>query len=98
MKPDNPAKIWSNTLEKAMIKAGRPAIQPGVLLKRLEDSGFEDTHDYVLKQPFGPWAKAKKMKELGIMLLLIAEMGFHSYGMFFFFFLLFPPVTKERAR
>lgn len=81
MKPDNPAYHWSELLEKAMAKAGRPAISKGVLTRRLSDAGFDDLHQHDMKLPFGPWAKEKRLKELGCMALLGADSGFAAYGM-----------------
>ena len=41
----------------------------------LERAGFEDIHVVKLKQPFGMWAKEKRLKQVGTMNVLNGETG-----------------------
>lgn len=82
--PENPARRWGELMTEAMAKSGRTAPVDGHLSERLEKAGFADIKSFAIKQPFGPWAKDKKLKKLGMMLLLQGEQGFHSYGMMAF--------------
>ncbi|KAF8246582.1 S-adenosyl-L-methionine-dependent methyltransferase [Wilcoxina mikolae CBS 423.85] len=82
MKPDNPIKIYLDTLAEAMIKSGRPAAANGAAMKEdLEDAGFVDVQVKVYNQPLGPWPKNERLKRIGAMMLLSSETMFSAYGM-----------------
>ncbi|KAI5844900.1 S-adenosyl-L-methionine-dependent methyltransferase [Tricharina praecox] len=82
MLPDNTAKCWGEAMTEAMAKAGRPPPSDARHLRdRLTAAGLVDVHSYAIKQPFGPWAKDKRLKEAGIMIWIMAEEGFTSYGL-----------------
>jgi ABC-type sulfate transport system substrate-binding protein len=46
-------------MEEAMSKTGRVRPSEEQLKKRLEKAGFVDLQAFTVKQPVGPWAKAK---------------------------------------
>jgi hypothetical protein len=46
-------------MEDAMSKAGRVIPGEEQLKARLEKAGFVDVQAFTMKQPLGPWAKAK---------------------------------------
>jgi hypothetical protein len=79
---DNPIQIFSNLLGKAMVLLGRPFDEAhgSKMAQRLLDAGFEDVHVFNVKQPFGPWAKDKRLKYVGALGLLQAETAYHAYG------------------
>jgi SAM-dependent methyltransferase len=80
MTEETPAYRWTELLTEALSTAGRPALVKGMLEQRLKEAGYEDIHAFNLKLPFGPWAKEKRLKELGCLTLLGAESGFQAYG------------------
>ncbi|KAF8248365.1 S-adenosyl-L-methionine-dependent methyltransferase [Wilcoxina mikolae CBS 423.85] len=76
------AKRFMDLLGAAMQKLGRPAYVDGKSLKgNLEKAGFVDIKVHGYKQPFGPWPKEKRLKQVGAMAIMSAESGYHSYGM-----------------
>jgi ABC-type sulfate transport system substrate-binding protein len=46
-------------MEEAMSKSGRVRPSEEQLKTRLEKPGFVDVQVFTIKQPIGPWAKAK---------------------------------------
>jgi hypothetical protein len=80
MKEDNLAKRFCELLEQALAKTGRPPPNEGDLSKLLNDAGFVDIKPSSVKHPWGPWAKEKRLKEVGIMMLLQGETAFQAYG------------------
>jgi hypothetical protein len=46
-------------MEDAMRKSGRIGPSEEQLKTRLEKAGFVDVQTFIVKQPLGPWAKAK---------------------------------------
>jgi hypothetical protein len=60
---------------QALTKIGRPFVTSSELKTHLEDAGFVDVHVADVKQPFGPWPKDKRMKQVGAMAMLMCETG-----------------------
>jgi hypothetical protein len=69
-------------MKEAMTGSGRVTPSEELLRTRLEDAGYVDVQSFTMKQPFGPWAKERELKKLGMMVLLNGETGFHSYGIY----------------
>jgi hypothetical protein len=80
MDDDNPSFIFCNLLCQAMEQLGRPPAVGTTMAQQLHDAGFEDVHVFNIKQPFGPWAKDKRLKNVGALGLLQAETAYHAYG------------------
>jgi ABC-type sulfate transport system substrate-binding protein len=57
--PDNALFRWGLAMEEAMSKSSRVRPSEEQLKTRLEKAGFVDVQALTVKQPFGPWAKAK---------------------------------------
>jgi hypothetical protein len=57
--PDNALFRWGLAMEDAMGKSGRVRPSAEQLKARLEKAGFADVQTFTVKQPLGPWAKAK---------------------------------------
>jgi hypothetical protein len=57
--PDNAISRWGVAMEEATVKSGRVNPDEQQLKARLEEAGFVDVECFLLKQPVGPWAKAK---------------------------------------
>jgi hypothetical protein len=57
--PDNAISRWGAAMEEATVKSGRVNPDEQQLKVRLEEAGFVDVECFLLKQPVGPWAKAK---------------------------------------
>lgn len=67
MADDNGLKIYFGHIQEAMIKLGRPAPTEESVKKHLQDAGLEDVVVTSFKQPLGPWAKNKALKNAGKM-------------------------------
>lgn len=67
-------------LVEALTLIERPPVLDGDLQKRLERAGFEGVEAKAIKQPWGPWAKSRRQKQIGAMNMLQAETAFHAYG------------------
>ncbi|KAI5844901.1 S-adenosyl-L-methionine-dependent methyltransferase [Tricharina praecox] len=81
MWPDNPVNLFCELLLEAMARSGRESVSGDLLSARLTKAGFVDIKVYPMKQPFGPWAKERRLKEVGMLTLLQSEAAFLSYGM-----------------
>jgi hypothetical protein len=57
--PENAITRWGLAMEEAMAKSGRVCLRAEEMRSRLEAAGFVDVQTFTLKQPIGPWAKAK---------------------------------------
>jgi ubiquinone/menaquinone biosynthesis C-methylase UbiE len=57
--PYNALVRWGLAMEDAMSKAGRVIPGEEQLKARLKKAGFVDVQAFTMKQPLGPWAKAK---------------------------------------
>lgn len=96
MKPDNPAKIYTDLLRESLVKMGRPPPDLKFMKELLEKEGFEDVVALQVKEPVGPWPKDPRLKALGAMVLLNTETAFESYGMAAFTRILGMDVEKAR--
>jgi hypothetical protein len=65
----------------ALTFLGRPSVVGETLVKYAKDAGFVDVQIKTLKQPFGPWPKDKRLKQLGAMMMLNCQTAFHAYGL-----------------
>ncbi|KAF8244986.1 S-adenosyl-L-methionine-dependent methyltransferase [Wilcoxina mikolae CBS 423.85] len=74
-------KRFTELINEALTKLGRPQEDGAGLRERLKDAGFVDLRGVALKQPAGPWPKDEKMKAIGRLGLLNAESGISAYGM-----------------
>lgn len=81
MKPDNPAKVYCDILNTALDKIGKPTTREGDIDKLLTNAGLEGLHTFAVRHPWGPWAKDKRLKEVGVMMLLQGQTAFPSYGL-----------------
>ena len=54
-------------LNEAMARLGRPGKTAEDLAAYLRGAGFVDVHVRRFKQPYGPWAKDKTLKQAGAM-------------------------------
>jgi hypothetical protein len=59
LSPDNALVRWGLALEDAMSKSGRLRPSEELLKARLEKAGFVHVQAFIVKQPIGPWPKAK---------------------------------------
>lgn len=81
MADDNAAKVFCEKLAEALAITGRPVPKQGDLDNMLLTAGFVDITPRNVKHPWGPWPKEKRLKEVGMMMLLQGETAFSSYGM-----------------
>ncbi|KAF8525681.1 S-adenosyl-L-methionine-dependent methyltransferase [Trichophaea hybrida] len=73
-------KHYFDLLNVAMNKINRLPMQAGLQKDRLEKAGFVDIDAVAIKEPWGPWAKEKRLKRIGLMNLLQSQTAFHAYG------------------
>lgn len=82
MAPDNALKAVFDLINKeALPKIGRPPASIARLRAYLEDAGFVDVKVVSVKHPYGPWAKDKRLKQIGAMCLLNMETAIEAYVM-----------------
>lgn len=75
---------WINVYVSLAPKAGLQFVDGSHLAQLAKDAGFVDVSVKSMKMPQGPWAKDKKMKELGKIAVAIAETAFDSHGLALF--------------
>lgn len=73
--PNSGASVYVNLLMEAMAKCGRPFLDASRLRQLLEDAGFVAVESFAIKQPWGPWARDRKLKQVGAMFLQQSESG-----------------------
>ncbi|KAI5842829.1 S-adenosyl-L-methionine-dependent methyltransferase [Tricharina praecox] len=78
---DNPLLPFFDLLKTAMIKLGRPPVDGPIMAQQLRRAGFKDVHVTKVKQPWAPWPKDKRLKQLGAIALLQGETGYRAYGL-----------------
>lgn len=81
MKEGSGIKLYFEYLADALVKMGRAPLTGIVMKEHLEEAGFVDVTVIDYKQPFGPWPRDRRLKQIGAMMLLNSESGFHAYGM-----------------
>jgi len=80
--PNNTLRYWFELYHQATEKLNLPPIAhklPGML----SDAGFVEVTHTVYHLPWGPWAKDKKLKEIGAWMLANSETSFEAYGLAF---------------
>ena len=75
---------WMNIYLSLAPTAGLKFITDTELVSLAKAAGFVDVSVTTWKQPQGPWAKDKKMKELGKISTAITETAFDSHGLALF--------------
>ncbi|KAF8246547.1 S-adenosyl-L-methionine-dependent methyltransferase [Wilcoxina mikolae CBS 423.85] len=88
---------YCDKMDMAFVKMNRPQASAAALRERLETAGFVDVVVETVKQPFGPWPRQKKMKQLGAMVMLNAEAGLEAYGIAVFTRVLGMEVDEAKA-
>ena len=74
--PGNGYRAFLERLAEAMRLSGRAPVATASLLKGfLKDAGFENVVVSRVKQPWGPWPKDPKLKQIGAMNLLQTKTG-----------------------
>jgi hypothetical protein len=56
---------WSDTMNEASEKMGRPLDVSHLHVKWMKEAGFEDVKEVVLEAPLGDWPKDPRMKQIG---------------------------------
>ena len=95
MAPDNGLnKVFVMINERALPMIGRPPATAESMRGHLETAGFVDVDVVAVKHPFGPWAKDKRLKHVGAMVLLNMETAIEAYVMYAATRLLKVPVAE----
>lgn len=64
--PEDSASVkWAHWFDEACVKFGRPVPKLEQYKQRLEQVGFADVQERILKRPTNDWPKDPKMKEIG---------------------------------
>lgn len=79
--PSGPYGRYNSLLRTASSLSPRPFLSADKLKPLLLEAGFECVNQSVFKAPVGPWAKAPRMKELGIMGAQILSTGLEAYAL-----------------
>jgi SAM-dependent methyltransferase len=74
-------KRWREELKRASLIHGKKLNTGADNMQLLIDAGFVDVHDDAYKTPLGPWAKDKRLKEIGLYNLENVCDGVESYTM-----------------
>ncbi|KIW05395.1 uncharacterized protein PV09_03910 [Verruconis gallopava] len=61
----SPIDMWGKYFFEAAENLGTPASSCKLLKQRMEDAGFVNVEEYILKIPVGPWPKDKNLKTVG---------------------------------
>ncbi|KAI5856821.1 S-adenosyl-L-methionine-dependent methyltransferase [Tricharina praecox] len=80
MTEENPLKKSFDLTIDTLETLGRTFPVAGTLQGRLEAAGFADVKEFSYKQPYGPWPKDKRMKQIGAMALVMLDTGIEAYG------------------
>ncbi|KAG0137454.1 S-adenosyl-L-methionine-dependent methyltransferase [Tuber indicum] len=80
--PDSTLRYWFDLYHTAMDNMGLPSLSHKVS-EMLEEAGFTEVSQKVYGLPWGPWAKDKKLKEIGAWMLANSETSFEAYGLAF---------------
>lgn len=72
--PSDTATVkWWRLMEEAAAKAGRPAPKAEQYKKWMEEVGFVDVEERILKRPTNDWPKDPKMKEIGRVSIVVSS-------------------------
>ena len=64
--PEDSASLkWAHWFKEACVKLGRPVPELEQYKQRLEQAGFVDLQERILKRPTNDWPKDPKLKEIG---------------------------------
>jgi len=63
--PDGALRRWSERFFQASETFGTPGTAPRLHKQMMEEVGFVDIQEHVLKLPIGPWPKDKRLKKCG---------------------------------
>ncbi|KAG0643522.1 S-adenosyl-L-methionine-dependent methyltransferase [Tuber brumale] len=80
--PDGILQHWFDLYHTAMDKVGLPCLSHK-LEGMVQEAGFTEVTQKVYGLPWGPWAKDKKLKEIGAWMLTNTETSFEAYGLAF---------------
>lgn len=81
LKPDSPYVQYLEHLDNASKISGRELNVYHKLKQWMIDAGFEDVTESVYLVPLAPWAKDKKLKELGRYYAAMAQDAVEAYGL-----------------
>ncbi|PWW72263.1 S-adenosyl-L-methionine-dependent methyltransferase [Tuber magnatum] len=80
--PDSYLRHWFDLYNIATEKINLPTISHK-LSEILEEADFMEVTQTIYGLPWGPWAKDKKLKEIGAWMLANTESSFEAYGLAF---------------
>ncbi|KAI9821738.1 MAG: hypothetical protein M1827_002319 [Pycnora praestabilis] len=67
LKPDSPYKLWATNFFNAGVKLGSHPDSIKQMKSMMEEVGYVDVQEHVLKLPCGPWPKDKRLKYVGLL-------------------------------
>ncbi len=78
--PENSAYLESGHIFFDLAnRMGSPLDAPRSWKQMMDNHGFEDVTEVVIKIPMGPWAKDKRLKQIGAVELMMLLEGFEAY-------------------
>ncbi|KAI9799607.1 MAG: hypothetical protein M1833_003922 [Piccolia ochrophora] len=84
LKPGMPLFQWSEAFFQAGNKFGKSPSSPKLLKGLMEDVGFVDVEEHVLKLPVGPWPKDERLKKVGMFEMMNMLEGVGALSMMLF--------------
>jgi hypothetical protein len=75
---------WGDSFFEAAEKFGTPCDTPAKLKGWMEEAGFVDVEEHILKLPVGPWPKDKRLKNVGLFEMVNMQEGLEALSMMAF--------------
>lgn len=82
--PNSPIEMWGKYFFEAAEKFGTPAQTAAKLKTWMEEAGFVDVQEHILKLPVGPWPKDPRLKKVGMFEMMNMTEGIEGLSMMAF--------------
>jgi hypothetical protein len=76
--------MWGKYFFEAAEKFGTPADVPAKLKTMMEEAGFVDIEEHIIKLPLGTWPKNKRLKNVGVFEMVNMQEGIEGLSMMAF--------------
>lgn len=75
---------WSKLIVEAADRTGRSITVAPTFKSMMEDAGFEEVVEKIVKLPINPWAKAAEYKRLGRFTFVANDLALESVSLYYF--------------
>jgi len=76
--------MWGKNFFEAAEKFGTPCTTATKLKTWMHEAGFVDIEEHILKLPVGPWARDKRLKQVGLFEMVNMDEGVEGLSMMAF--------------